>query len=160
MSASNASTSDRFERAIDVLQRGGDFAHGVLIEAVRDRKIDMVFAGDRTAALPWGRIRKSRKPVLILVGDDDDNPTGPAGWRFAKKFTAWARGAIVHGAGAKREHYQIAVEGALECRQFVVIDTASRYAADWLELLCHTFTLVIAPADGEHPVADVGGTVH
>ena len=160
MSASNASTSDRFERAIDVLQRSGDFAHGALIEAVRDGKINLVFAGARTAALPWGRIRKSHKPVLILVGDDDDNPTGPAGWRFAKKLTAWARGAIVHGAGAKREHYQLAIRGAIECRQFLVIDCASQHVDNWLELLAHCSALAIVPTDGQHPVVDVGETVH
>ncbi len=160
MSASNTSTPDRFEQAIDILQRCGDFAHGALIEAVRDGKINLVFAGPRTAALPWGRIRKSHKPVLIVVCDDDDLATGPAGWRFAKKLTAWARGAIVHGAGAKREHYQLAIGGAIDCRQFLVIDCASRHVDNWLELLGHCFALAVLPSDGEHPVADVGETVH
>jgi len=160
VSGPNPNDSDRFARAIDVLHRAGDFAHGALIEAVRDGQINLVFAGARTAALPWGRIRKSHKPVLILVADDDDLATGPDGWRFARKIASWARGAVVHGAGAKREHYQLAIGGAIDCRQFLVIDCASRHVDNWLELLEHCFALAIVPSDGGHPVADVGGTVH
>ena len=160
VSGPNSNDPDRFARAIDVLHRAGDFAHDALIEAVRYGKIDMVFAGDRTAVLPWGRIRKSRKPTLILVADDDDLATGPDGWRFARKIASWARGAVVHGAGAKREHYQLAIGGAIDCRQFVVIDTASKNVSAWMELFKHCFAVAIMPADGTHPVADQAETMH
>lgn len=160
MSHFSANDPARWDHAIDMMQRAGDFAHTALLEAVRARSIDMAFASNRSAALPWGRIRKSPRPVLILIGDDDDTPTGPDGWLFARKFTSWARGAIVHGAGAKREHYELAVQGAVACRQFLVIDTASRHVTAWLGLLANVQTLVIYPADGVHPTTDVWETVH
>ena len=151
---------NRWTLAIDFLHRAGDFAHTPIFEATRDGLIGLVYVGSRTAAIPFGRIRKATRPMLVLVSDDDDTPTGPGAWRCAEQVTRWARGAIVHGAGMKRWHYDEAVAGALACGRLLMVETASRHVAAWRALLPHCRTMLIVPRGGEHPSAPKRGTVH
>ena len=159
---SNSHEPNQWALAIDLLQRGGDFAHVPLLEAGKAGSIGLVYMTDRMAPLPLGRMRRAERPVMVLIGDDGDDPTGPTGWACAKQVTQWASGAIVHGADAMPSHYEMAIEGTLTCRRFLVIDTASRHIEGWLDLLSHVQdqVLLIVPNDGEHPVAQPSVTFH
>ena len=42
-----------------------------------------------------------RKPALVIIGDDDDFPTGPDGWPVAQRLLRWARQVVIHGAGGQ-----------------------------------------------------------
>jgi hypothetical protein len=149
----------RFDRGIGVLQCAGDYYHVPLIEAAKAGLIDLVFTADRAARPPLGRMRRSTRPVLFLLGDDDECSSGPDGWRCAQQLTRWARGAIVHGSGGKAEHYKLAISEALTVGRFLVVDTASRHVDAWMALLPRVQALAIVPRQGSHPT-DERETVH
>jgi hypothetical protein len=152
MSHASSADRDRWARGIDILRRSGGHSHVPLLEAGRDGLVSLVFLRDRSGALPWGKIRRSTRPVLVLLGDDDEVASGPEGWGCASQLTQWAKGAIVHASGAEALHYRAAVTGAVECGRMLLIETASHHAKAWTELLPATPTLVIWPRGGVHPV--------
>jgi hypothetical protein len=85
-------------------------------------------------------------------------PLGPCG--FAKRFAYRARAAIVHGAGAKPEHYAEAVGDALTLRHAVLVETDAAHIGDWTRLLGDGKRMrifEIRPRDGVHPVLPARG---
>ena len=57
-------------------------------------------------------ITAARRPAVVLIGDDDDTPSGPAGFKTAQRLLAWAHHVVIHGAGGDPEHYRAAVIAA------------------------------------------------
>lgn len=145
-------TRDNLNRAIDVLRSTGAHAHVPLFEAVRSGSMALIYVTDRTATVSLQAVKQLSKPVLILIGDDDGKATGPAGWACAVSVTGWAKRAVVHGCGAEPDHYRAATVGAIASRRLVMVETESRYIAEWTALLEPTPTLVIAPRGGVHPL--------
>jgi hypothetical protein len=110
----------------------------------------------RGEPFPAELCRPAPKPVLAVIGDDDHQSTGPAGFPAAKRFCCyWAKAAIAHGAAGLLEHYRDAVRATLVMRQVVVIETDAAHIAEWSRLLSDGSRipiLEILPRHGAHPV--------
>lgn len=106
----------------------------------------------RNVQFPRREVASFRLPTVLIVGDDDDAATGPTGWRSAKEATHWAAAAIVHGAGAERGHYDMAVASAVRFRRLLLIETRSQFVRPWGSLLEGKPRLAIMPRTGPHPV--------
>ena len=113
---------------------------------------------------PFYRLGKQGRPVIALVGDDDYQPAGPATWASAARLRAWAAFAIVHGAGAKREHYEMAAVMAKQVRRLLFVETTSEAAQEWAGFLSERTPKLpfmgVLPNDGPHPIAVPKGAVH
>ena len=105
-----------------------------LLRAARAGAINLAFVGRGTAA-PMGRLKRSLRPVVALVGDDDGAPTGPAGWPQAGTLIHWCAATVVHSAGAEPRHYEAALAGALVHGRMLLIETSTAREADWLALV-------------------------
>ena len=105
-----------------------------LLRAARAGAINLAFVGRGTAA-PMGRLKRSTRPMVLLVGDDDGAPTGPAGWPQAGTLLHWCSAAVVHSAGAEPRHYEAALAGALVHGRILLIETDSAREAEWLALV-------------------------
>ncbi len=95
------------------------------------------------------------RPALVLVGDDDDASSGPAGWRCAERLARWARGGIVHGSGAEDAHYQLATAAAALFSRFALVECNSANHDAWASLFLDQGVPVmgILPRDGlPHPM--------
>lgn len=149
----------RCDTAISLLQLNGSAAHIPLLRGFRDGLINLVSA-QRDGSLPMNRLRKAKDPHLILVGDDDDRPSGPNNWRCAKPIAMWASGVMVHAAGAEPKHYETAVSATLVCGRFALIETTTQHAPAWLELLDGLPTLLIWPRGDQHPALGSKVTLH
>lgn len=122
-----------------------------LIRAARDGLITLV--EPRRDAAIQSRFLDQRCPVVVLIGDDDHAPTGPAGWACARRLRYWGRAAMVHAAGAKLDHYEVIVIGAALHQRTVLVETDTTHQAAWLAFLQpHMGCLTIACPSGEaHP---------
>lgn len=67
---------------------------------------------------------------------------------------AWARFAIVHGAGAESWHCQEAIRGAEHTGRCLLVETDSDHVAAWMAALVPRAipVLNIIPRDGKHPI--------
>lgn len=98
------------------------------------------------------------RPTIVLIGDDDDTPTGPTGWRCAGRVRAWGRFGLVHAAGGKPEHYRDAVLVAGMHARLLLVETCSTYEAEWIKWLQPAmpgFLIGTKPGDA-HPRARSG----
>ena len=105
---------------------------------------------------PRRLLEGARRPTCTWLQDDDEVSTGPSGFPSAKWLcTRWARMALVHGAGGEREHYAGAVIATLTHGRVLFIETDSRHADEWCDLLGNGTripVLKIIPPDGrQHP---------
>ncbi len=105
--------------------------HLPLLDAVRAGRIAVVAPERQAAGNCLREAKRIGRPVLLLIGDDDHASTGPSGWRCARKLREWARAAIVHGTGGRREHYEWAATAAAMQRRLVMIETDSGHLAEW-----------------------------
>lgn len=126
-----------------------------LFRAVRAGLIELVTP---LRAAGWRFLREAdakRRPVLVLIGDDDNASTGPAGWNCACRLPWWARAAIVHGTGGEAAHYELAVAATLLHRRLVMVETNSAHIPDWTALFLNRVPLLtIQPPDaGPHPAS-------
>ena len=99
------------------------------------------------------------------MGDDDYATTGPDGWACAAKLRTWAAFAVVHGTGAKREHYTMAACMVAKVGRLLLIETSSDGAQQWAAFLHErspplTFMGLLPPAPGSHPVMPAKGDLH
>jgi hypothetical protein len=123
-----------------------------LIRAARDGLINLI-EPQRDATIPSRLLDDQRRPVVVLIGDDDHAPTGPAGWACARRLRYWGRAAMIHAAGGKTEHYETIVIGAALHQHTVLIETDTAHQAAWLAFLQpHMGCMVIACRPGDaHP---------
>jgi hypothetical protein len=131
-----------------------------LAKAVRAGTHNLVIP-NRQAMAPMGMLKRSPRPVVLLLGDDDYCSTGPNGWACVPKVFAWAQKALVHGTGADIASYQMALDAASVCRRFLLVETDSSLATEWAEAIAAARsaipTLILLPRDGVHPVGMAGG---
>ena len=133
----------------------------LLREGVLQGRCRLMLLFDRELALPAKELADTSRPVITLVCDDDDTPSGPLGWRCAKQAGRWAQHVLVQGAGAEAWHYRLAIEMALVCRRVLIVDTSSAHALGWGRFLQHPATLVIKPpGDLPHPRPFAKGELH
>ncbi len=134
-----------------------------VMRAAADGLIAAVYVADCRAKWPERELAKFRRPVLMVIGDDNEPErlsTPPSGWRCARMLRAWAKSAIVHGAGGEADHYRLAVLMALTAERAVLVETSSACAVPWAEFLFPTVpTLLIVPRSGPHPVAPSRSTM-
>jgi hypothetical protein len=99
----------------------------------------------------------SRRPAIVLIGDDDGMDRGPSGWQLSARALRWANSVLLHGAGAEIAHYEAAVQAAENGRRVLVIECNSATLDAWGALVLaaphRPNTLVIIPRGGVHPIA-------
>jgi hypothetical protein len=105
-----------------------------VLRMVRAGAMEFVIA-PRGGLVPMRRLKAAARPVLVLVGDDDASPSGPADWPQAERLVRWCQFAVVHGAGAERGHYTAAASGALVHRRALLIETTTALEPAWLALI-------------------------
>jgi len=97
----------------------------------------------------------SRKPAVVLAGDDDGFNRGPDGWRLAARALGWATAVLLHGAGGEIEHYEAAIMAAEVVRRVLVIECNTATLDAWTALVRaaphHPSVLLIYPREGVHP---------
>jgi hypothetical protein len=96
------------------------------------------------------------RPSIIVIGDDDYADRGPAGWRQAERVARWAKGAVIHAAGAELEHYEAAVAAAQRVGRFALVECSTTTAPAWVDLFRRqphqAGLLLIQPTTGPHPL--------
>ncbi len=113
---------------------------------------------------PLKRLERTRRPVVILVGDDDYQSTGPDGWIATRPLMHWARAALVHGTGGTMEDYVGAVAMAIQWDKMLLVETSSDYLMPWAGVVQnapHRITAVFKrpTAPGLHPLPLTKGEV-
>jgi len=164
MSEGIAQNRADFARLISLAQTSG---HGHLVELLRPAmrgQLNVSLPRRDTRMPPLHTMGKRGRPVLVLLGDDDYQPTGPKGWACSDKLRSWARFALVHAAGAEPAHYARAASLAIECGRLLLIETASSAADDWALFLSARSPAIpllgILPTGGQHPIRPDAGAVH
>ncbi len=127
-------TLEDARRAIDLYSRTGFDFRIPLIQGVLDGRIahDEVQRPGSARRLKAFLALTARRPTLILVGDDDDAPTGPDGWPTARRLMRWARVVVLHGTGAERWHYETSVNTAELCGRLLMVETSSAMLPAWM----------------------------
>lgn len=131
-----------------------------LLDAAARGTITLVVISDRSRRLPQRRLDRYRLPTILLLGDDDHQDTGPAGWRCARDAAAWGAAGIVHGAAGRASDYADAVAAAVVMRRLLFVETASRHVQAWGALMPGKPVLHLVPEVGAHPVTPGRGDVH
>ena len=141
--------------------------HGHMAELLRPvmrGELNLILPLRDTLMPPLRRMEKRGRPVAVLVGDDDYVTTGPAGWACAMKLREWAHFAVVHGTGARPEHYAMAACMTVQVRRLLFIETSSAGAQLWAGFLRERIPelpfMGFLPPDGAHPVMPSKGVVH
>ena len=144
-------SSAEIGRLVHVTAHLGAWAMPV-VEALKSGIIAVQFL-HRDERAPLGDMRRSPLPLLAWIGDDDETPTGPDGWRPALAAIHWARNAMLHAAGGEAVHYSSAVLGTLATGRLLLVETSTNHVQGWAAALGQTPTLVIVPREGKpHPV--------
>lgn len=133
----------------------------VLLQAVKAGEIGLtIIVRHREVWSP--RLLHSSLPRVLLIGDDAGDSRDPSEWRCAMSAMAWARSAVVHGTGAKPDHYKIAIELAVQTGKCLLVETDSDHAPVWADGL-HApgfpLFLFIPPGGGTHPSPSASETM-
>lgn len=121
-------------RAIHLYQQTGFEFRIPLITAVLDGRIAHfeVQRSGSVSELKRFMALAARRPTLVLIGDDDDEPTGPDGWPCAQRLLKWARVIVLHATGAERWHYETTVNTAEARGKVLMIETNSAQLPAWM----------------------------
>jgi pimeloyl-ACP methyl ester carboxylesterase len=131
-----------------------------VVPVLRAAAAGMINAGFVMRGHPFAMrpMKRGRRPVLIILGDDDHQATGPAGWPQAERLLRWARLVVLHGAGGEPQHYAAAVLAAQEHRRVLMIETSSGQIEAWRRLIGRVqprvrgITIAIPAAAPPHPM--------
>jgi hypothetical protein len=122
-----------------------------IYRAARDGLINLIQPG-RGAQVPQKMLDRPDRPVIVLVGDDDDQSTGPEAWACGLRVRRWARAGMVHAAAGEAQHYQNALAGALLTRQFLLVETSMIHHAAWKNFLDTKIPVLnVISRTGVHP---------
>jgi hypothetical protein len=153
-------------RAITVMEQAGALGTAHLLRALRDGRVAVLpLAPDEGAGKfkAWARITAGR-PAVALIGDDDGLDRGPAGWRQAARAMAWARGVMLHAAGAETRHYEAAIVAARLTGRVLIVECGTATLPAWIALAkaapSRPGTLIIRPREGAHPAPIEGRSMH
>lgn len=105
-----------------------------LIRAARLGLICLI-AVPRGVPPPRRLLEETKRPVCVLIGDDDHASTGPDAWPGARWLSYWAKASFVHAAGGEAAHYTIAVAATLAHGRLLFVETDSGHADEWNRLL-------------------------
>jgi hypothetical protein len=126
-----------------------------LIRAVQAGRL-LVAAPTRQGTVSLGRLRRSGRPAMVVIGDDDYGTTGPDGWACAERVLGWARQIIIHAAAGHPEDYAGIVAATQVVRRLVLIECASSAAMAWNQTAVAwgrqaTLQTIIPPPGVQHP---------
>lgn len=157
-------TPDDFAKLIAISEGMGDGHITELLRPAARGELNLMMPSRDTVQPPFYRLAKKARPIVALVGDDDYATAGPDGWACADKLRAWAAFAVVHGTGAKREHYAMAAVMAAKVGRLLLIETSCNGAQLWAGFLAArtpplTF-MELLPPDRAHPVMPAKERVH
>jgi len=142
-------------KAIEICKAYNSEHHIPLFQAAAVGRIAMTALTNRLSRPNINALRKSKRPALILVGDDEGSTTGPLGWVASTQLVQWARGAIVHGTGADPQNYAMAVAMAEMLGRVVLVETTSDAAEAWwgaFERAGVPGVAIIPPNGDAHPI--------
>jgi len=126
-----------------------------LVRAAADGRLNMMHITDPSAPWPGGAVKKSKRPVAVVIGADPGDGSAdvlPTDWKCARHLRKWCAAAMVHGAGGEPVHYRTAAVMAEAAGRFVLVECSSAAAPIWSDFLQCSRTLVIVPRDGVHPL--------
>ena len=122
-----------------------------LIRAVRDGQLNLIQPG-RGAQVPQKILDRPSRPIVVLIGDDDDMSTGPAAWACALRVRRWALTGMIHAAAGEAQHYEHALMGVLLTGRFLLVETSMVHHGAWKEFLdVKISTLSVISRTGVHP---------
>ncbi len=158
------STSSEFARLIAMSDSMNGGCMTELLRPASRGELNLIVPMRGTMQPPLYRVGKHRRPIVVVVSDDDYQTTGPDGWACADKLRSWAAFAVVHGTGGQRQHYAMVAVMAAKMRRLLLIETSSAGAQLWAGFLAErtpplTF-MGLLPPDGSHPVMPAKGEVH
>lgn len=126
---------DDIPRAIAVLQLAGTPGAEGRVVCLQALYRGLIAHLDVNRATSSGEVKRFiagvRLPAVVLVGDDDDAPTGPAGFKPAQRLLAWAHHVVIHGAAGDPEHYRAAVIAAQVTGRLLLIECVSKTIPAW-----------------------------
>jgi hypothetical protein len=147
-------SQDDLSRIVACAATSGRSHHADLLRQASSGRFNLVQV-DRTSIPPTRWLKHSRRPVLVMIGDDDYASTGPAGWAALPKLLRWAHSAMIHGTGADVASYRAAAGMAVTAKRFLLIETSSAFVDAWAAVLSAARIPSIAlrpPAGGLHPL--------
>lgn len=122
-----------------------------LYRAARDGLLNIIHPG-RGAQVPSKMLERPGRPVLVLIGDDDDQSTGPSAWACGLRVRRWAQAGMIHAAGGEAHHYENALAGALLTGRFLLVETSMVHHAAWKNFLdTKVPVLNVISRTGVHP---------
>lgn len=99
----------------------------------------------------------SGRPAVVLIGDDDYQERGPAGFTIAERAVRWASSIVLHAAGAETSQYESVIHAAQIVKRMLLIECSTQTAQAWKTLITSLPdpppTAVIWPREGQHPIA-------
>ncbi|OYV50478.1 MAG: hypothetical protein B7Z77_05750 [Acidocella sp. 20-58-15] len=135
--------------------------HKLPLVRAAQRGIVNIIEPNRGAVIPKRMLEDTRRPNIILLGDDDYASTGPDGWACARRLRYWGKSAIIHAAGAEEVHYNAALAQALLVRRFVFIECDEAHRESWKRFFIRQMPILIIKAeDGLHPMHPAKGEAH
>ena len=151
-------------RVIGHAEMAGAGFYVPLLRRVMNGDLNLIWPQRDTVQPPFYRLGKSGRPLVVVVGDDDYRPAGPATWACADKLRTWAAFAIIHGTGGRPEHYAMAGAAAMDVRRLLLIETTSAAAQDWAAFLHERSPQLpfmgVLPPVGPHPTVPSKEQVH
>jgi hypothetical protein len=127
---------------------------------VRRGGLALFFNSDRTQTVTVEELNQAQRPTIVVVGDDDYQSTGPAGWRCSATVAEWAAAAVIHAAGATADTYAEAAKAARLLGRAVLIETDTANALAWAKVFEPKRVLMVLPKDGPHPIMPPRSAVH
>jgi hypothetical protein len=122
--------------------------------------IDVILFVD--PAMPWPKhfFKRHTRPTVVLVGDDPypaGDSLGPDAWRCTPQLRAWCRAAIIHGTGARADHYAPAAGAALRIQRVAFIECDSLRVRAWQTAIhCPKMLTFLPPVGKVHPSCETG----
>jgi hypothetical protein len=104
------------------------------LRAARAKQLSVCEIG-RGGVLEWREVEQlaSRLPMLILIGDDDHESSGPSGFPGLRRMQYWRpRKVVVHGSGVSEAISQEIVAAIQVLRRMVLVETDSAHIDEWM----------------------------
>ena len=134
-----------------------------VLQALYDGRIAALDIGARTSAKDVKLfLASAKKPTLAILGDDVDEPAGPAGMPCVERLLRWARTVIVHGSGGQIADYIAAVAAAERYGRVLLVECRSEAIEAWHEAACRwapkaNGLIIRPPAGAQHPDPESAG---
>jgi hypothetical protein len=114
--------------------------------------------------VPARILKRSARPLVVVVGDDHEAAAGPAGWPQAARLLRWAHSAVLHASGGRAEEYALIAATTVACGRMLLVECELRHLSAWSALAARELPrlnlLKIVPHEGEHPIPGApAGTV-